>query len=159
MTCSQVYAQDSLVKAQSIRFWNAFLSNDSLEISKLYASKEEFWLYAKDSYVLGDIHDTLKKRFYNIRTYHYVQFCDDIALLKMKAKKVYKIDWERVVLKSILVDYRERNISGFLYKSYNSNIEFTYKKNVYFIQIDGFIPIQKGTEMKIYANMLTLVRR
>ncbi|MFN8415636.1 MAG: hypothetical protein U0U66_04810 [Cytophagaceae bacterium] len=159
LTCSQVYAQDSLVKVQSARFWEAFLKDDSLEISDLYATREEFWLYAKESYVLGEVQDTLKRRFYNIRTYHYVQFYGDIALVKAKAAKVYKIKWNKVELKTVQVHYRERNVSGFLYKSYDTSIEFIYKKATYSIQIDGFIPVQKGIEMKIYANMLTLVKR
>lgn len=159
MVYAPTYAQDSLVKVQSARFWEAFVKGDSLEISKLYASKEDFWLYVKDSYVLGEIHDTLKRRFYNIRTYHYAQFCSEIPLIKAKAIKVYKIQWEKAVFKSVQVSYQERSSSGFLYKSYDASIEFTYKKSVYCIKIDGFIPAQKEGEMKIYANMLSLLKR
>ncbi|MBC7451245.1 MAG: hypothetical protein H7259_07125 [Cytophagales bacterium] len=150
----QVFSQEEKVLSGAKSFFASFKSNKPLSEDSLFISKDTFWKYLSDSYLIGDLNDTLKKQSENTRIGLLNFWKQDVELCQKKATELYKINWKSVVNETYTIEYQERSSNGFMFRSHSVSIRFVHKKIVYLMLIDGFVAVENKTY--ILANEFIL---
>ena len=145
-----VFCQEDKILSASQDFFTYYQQKDSVKLNALFIPQTAFWDYLNHSYIMGNLNDSLAARSKNQQYQLHQSWWKDIKLSWQKASDLYKIKWEGIQNVEYVVKYEERSSSGFMFQSYTVTISFQYKKNKYFIVVDGFVPI--GEKVCLLAN-------
>jgi hypothetical protein len=148
------FGQEDKVLDVSKDFFISYQKQDSVHLRSLFITKNAFWLYLNQSYIIGDLNDSMAARSAQNYNQLYELWWKDILSSQKKASEFYKIRWDQIEHIEYDIKYEERSNSGFMFQSYSVTIKFVYRKNSYSMWLDGFVVVDK--QPYILANGLSL---